>query len=178
MNPVKTPSSAYRNRPLYLASWVLCVCMAVLAAYFLFVEGAHDAWQVVLALAVPGVAAWIFVRVGIVPSVEWDDHRLTVRNPFVEYGAPLSDVHLLGRSEKGGGALDFPGIGPVSPWSLSRSVFDGTRANAARRDLRNAIRQAEHPDSTRPPATRKPLLGWYDILPLPFLAALVWAFLP
>ncbi|MET8978409.1 hypothetical protein ABZX85_22605 [Streptomyces sp. NPDC004539] len=179
MNPVETPPSVYRNRPLYLVSWALCACMAALAGYFLLVEGARDPWEVVLALAVPGIVAWIAVRVGILPGVAWDADRLTVRNPFVEYEAPLADTRLLGRSEKHGGALQLPGVGPVSPWALSRSVFDGTRANTARRDLRHAVLQAEATATTpTAPAIRRPVFGWYDLLPLPFLAAMVWAFLP
>ncbi|MFJ6569832.1 hypothetical protein ACIQNU_20650 [Streptomyces sp. NPDC091292] len=170
----------YRNRPLFAVSVAMTVLMVAVAVYFLFIDAgvARDPWDVVLALALPGLVAWVVLRVGLIPSVEWGEGRLTVHNPFLTCTAPLSDVRLLGRADKGG-AFEIRGIGPVTPFAMSRSVFDGRRANTARRALRDAVRQTP-PPTEEPPATarRTPRIGWYDLLLLPFALSSVWAFLP
>ncbi|MDL2076530.1 hypothetical protein QNN03_08785 [Streptomyces sp. GXMU-J15] len=170
----------YRNRAVYVASMALTLAMLVTAVYFLFLDSGapSGAWDVVLALAVPCAVVWVLVRTGLTPYVEWGAGRVTVCNPFVVYSAPLSEVRLLGRAEKGG-AFDVAGVGQVSPWALTRSVFDGRRANEARRELRHAVLRAhETEQGVDPGVTRRVRAGWYDVLLLPFLAACVWAFLP
>ncbi|MVO84022.1 hypothetical protein GPA10_04375 [Streptomyces sp. p1417] len=182
----------YYNRPVRRTSWAIVAIMAVVAAQFLYDGGAgpRDVWDVVLALALPGGVTWVLVRTGLTPYVEWDEQRLTVRNPFFRYEASLADVRLLGRAGKGG-ALGVEGVGTVLPWAMTRSVFDGRRAEQARRELRNAVRRAV-PDGTgtaggagtpggtdaAAPVRRHFRVEWTDVLILPMLGAFVWAFLP
>ncbi|MFD8914041.1 hypothetical protein [Streptomyces sp. NPDC059575] len=170
----------YKNRPLFIASAGLSLVMLLTAVYFLFLDSGapRDAWDVMLALAVPCAVVWVLIRVGLIPYVEWDAGRVTIRNPFVVYSAPLSKVRLLGRSEKDG-AFEIAGVGSVTPWAMMRSVFDGQRANGARRDLRRAILRTHEADKdVDPSVSRRLRLGWFDVLPLPFIAACVWAFMP
>ncbi|MFD0313343.1 hypothetical protein [Streptomyces flavalbus] len=158
----------------------LTVAMLAAAVYFLFLDSGapRDPWDVVLALAVPSGVVWVLLRVGLTPYVQWGGGRLTICNPFVRYSAPLSRVRLLGRSQKGG-ALSIEGLGQATPWALTRSLFDGPRANEARRALRHAVLQAHETDEHVDPTVKRTLrIGWSDILLLPFLAACVWAFLP
>ncbi|MFG3410449.1 hypothetical protein [Streptomyces sp. NPDC048142] len=154
--------------------------MAAVAVYFLlFDSGApKDVWDVSLALSLPCGVSWILIRIGITPSVEWSDTEVKVCNPLFTYGAGLDQVRLLGRSGRGG-AIELEGIGVVMPWSMTRSVFDGKRANQAQRDLRHAVLRAQKTGETEKiPAARKLRYGWFDLLIVPMLAACVWAFLP
>lgn len=170
----------YKNRPVYAASVALTLAMLVTAVYFLFLDSGapRDLWDVVLALAVPCAVVWVLIRVGLTPYVQWGEGRLTICNPFVRYATPLSEVRLLGRSEKGG-AFEITGVGQVSPWALTRSVFDGKRANEARRGLRHAVLRAHETERDAiPNVTRRLRVGWFDVLLLPFFAACVWAFMP
>ncbi|MEV0437667.1 hypothetical protein AB0I84_29560 [Streptomyces spectabilis] len=167
----------YTNRPVRRASWAIVAMMAAVAVQFLFGggEGPRDVWDVCLALALPAGVTWVLVRTGLTPSVEWDEKRLVIRNPFFVYEACLADVRLLGRAGRGG-ALHVEGVGTVLPWAMTRSVFDGRRAEAARRELRHAVRQADAVASA--PVRRRFRVEWTDVLVLPILAAFVWAFLP
>jgi hypothetical protein len=170
----------YKNRPVYAASAALTIAMLVAAVYFLFLDSGapRKVWDVVLALALPCAGVWFFIRVGLTPYVQWGEGRLTICNPFVIYSAPLSEVRLLGRSEKGG-AFDIAGVGQVSPWALTRSLFDGKRANEARRELRHAVLGAHETDSdVNPSVSRRLRVAWFDVLIVPFIAACVWAFMP
>jgi hypothetical protein len=99
-----------------------------------------------------------------------------VRNPFVLYLIPLDRVRMApGR----GGLLDVEGIGVVGVWALSRSVFDGARAKAGRKAVRAAVAKgAGGAAGGSGAATRRVVFGWYDVLVLPFLGAVGWAFLP
>ncbi|MFH8987160.1 hypothetical protein [Streptomyces sp. NPDC017940] len=167
----------YYNRPVRRASWAIVAVMAAVAVQFLHDGGGgpRDVWDVVLALALPCGVTWVLVRTGLTPYVEWDEQRLTVHNPFLRYEADLADVRLLGRAGKGG-ALGVEGVGTVLPWAMTRSVFDGQRAERARRELRTAVRRAT--GTATAPVRRRPRVEWTDLLLLPMLAAFVWAFLP
>lgn len=68
----------------------------------------------------------------------------------------------------------------VMPWSMTRSIFDGKRANGARRDLRHTVLRAQKTMETDAvtPTTRRLRYGWFDILIIPLLLAFVWSFLP
>ncbi|MFE0645604.1 hypothetical protein ACFW2Y_28945 [Streptomyces sp. NPDC058877] len=171
----------YRNRFVFTASAAMTAAMLGVAVYFLFFDsGAPDSlWDVFLALAAPCAVTWVLVRVGITPFVAWDTESVTVCNPFVLYRARLDQIRLLGKEGRGG-AFDIEGIGTVLPWAMTRSVFDGKRANAARRDLRHAVLQAAKPapSEARRAPVRRPRFGWYDVLIIPFLGAVIWAFLP
>ncbi len=133
----------YRNRPLYLFSLVAIALQPAVAAYFVFLDSglSGDIWEPVLALSVPSAVAWAFLRAGVLPRVSWGDGRISVENPFVSYSAPLGKVRLVGRAGKGE-ALGSEGIGEVGPWALSRSGFDGKRANEARREMWHAVLRA------------------------------------
>ncbi|MFD9908303.1 hypothetical protein [Streptomyces sp. NPDC059063] len=168
----------YCNRPVRRASWAIVALMAAVAVQFLFGagEGPRDAWDVVLALALPCGVTWVLVRTGLTPYVAWDERRLVVRNPFFVYEASLADVRLLGRAGRGG-ALGVEGLGTVLPWAMTRSVFDGRRAQGARRELRHAVRRA--PEAVAGEGARRRFrVEWTDVLVLPIVAAFVWAFLP
>ncbi|MFD7420010.1 hypothetical protein ACFV6M_06110 [Streptomyces californicus] len=171
----------YRNRFVFSASIVLVAVMAAVAIYFLFFDSGapRDAWEAFLALSLPCGVIWVLIRIGITPSVEWDDAEVKVCDPFFVYRAGLDKVRLLGR-EGGGGALELDGIGVVVPWSMTRSIFDGRRANRARRDLRHAVLRAPEAMGADAaiPATRILRYGWFDTLVVPLLSAFVWALLP
>lgn len=171
------PHHRYVNRPARRIAWVMALVMAVVAVQFLFFDGERPSsvWEVVLAVALPCAVVWVLVRTAFTPSVSWDDEQLVVRNPFFTYEAPLAGVRLLGRAGRGG-ALQVEGIGAVLPWAMARSVFDGRRAEAARRELRHAVRRAS--GVVVVPAWRRVRVAWTDLLLLPSLAAFVWAFLP
>ncbi|WP_030563963.1 hypothetical protein [Streptomyces aureocirculatus] len=168
----------YSNKPVRRASWAIVAIMAVVAVQFLHDggDGPRDVWDAVLALALPAGVTWVLVRTGLTPYVEWDEKRLTVRNPFFVYEADLADVRLLGRAGRGG-ALGVEGVGTVLPWAMTRSVFDGRRAGQARRELRHAVRRAV-PGTAVTPVRRRFRVEWTDLLVLPMLGAFVWAFLP
>ncbi|MEV7238187.1 hypothetical protein AB0N06_30865 [Streptomyces sp. NPDC051020] len=168
----------YRNRAVYFASLAMVLAMLAVAVYFLFFDSVapRNFWDVCLALAVPGVVTWTLIRVGLTPYVEWGKGCITVCNPFFTYRASLDSVRLLGREGRGG-AFKIEGIGVVLPWAMTRSIFDGKRANAARRDLRHAVLASKNGDPALT-SSRKARFGWFDLLIVPFAAALVWAFLP
>jgi len=171
----------YRNRIVFSASVAMAFFMLAVAVYFLFFDSGvpESAWGAVLALALPCGVIWVIIRVGLSPFVEWGDGKIVVCNPFVLYSSSLDKVRLLGREGKGG-AFEVEGIGTVVPWAMTRSIFDGKRANEARRELRRAVLQAKGEAVCESDAqgTRKIRYGWSDILMIPFLAACVWAFLP
>lgn len=110
--------------------------------------------------------------------MSWGDGRISVENPFVSYSAPLGKVRLVGRAGKGG-ALGVEGIGEVPPWALSRSVFDGKRANEARREMRHAVLRAVEGETGQESGevVRRIRFGWMDLLLVPILSAWFWAFL-
>ncbi|MEU5772814.1 hypothetical protein ABZ819_05850 [Streptomyces venezuelae] len=171
------PRHHYVNRPARRAAWVVTSLMVAVAVRFLFFDGERpsDPWEVVLAVALPCAVIWTLIRTALAPYVGWDDQQLVVRNPFFTYEVPLSDVRLLGRAGRGG-ALEVESIGTVLPWAMTRSVFDGRRAGAARRELRHAVRQAA--DTATTPGRRRFRVAWSDILLAPMLGAVAWAFMP
>ncbi|GLF94918.1 hypothetical protein [Streptomyces yaizuensis] len=119
--------------------------------------------------------SWLFVRVGVQPVVDCEEDTIVVRNPVFSYRAPLSRVRLHGR----GGALGLwiEGVGVIHPWVLSRSVFDGARARAARQELRerlaaNRDEGAEGAD----PARRWVRWGVPELLLVFPVVFLIWSF--
>ncbi|MHC5908183.1 hypothetical protein ACVNF4_30515 [Streptomyces sp. S6] len=178
MRPQPQPgTTAYRNRPLRALSFAMVAGTVAAAVSLLFldspaVSGAREAAQ---ALALPSGCAWVFVRIGLLPQVRWGEGRLTVVDPFVVYEASLSDVRLLARAGRGGSLL-VGGV-EVRPWAMTRSLFDGRRAGASRRELRNAVRRAERAGEGPSSLVRRPLTGWYDVLVLPVPWAVAGAFL-
>ncbi|MGW7300920.1 hypothetical protein [Streptomyces sp. NPDC054829] len=115
-------------------------------------------------LSMASLFAWIFVRIGVQPSISTGEGLLSAHNPLYSYRARLSDVEFVARG--GAVGLRVEGIGAVHPWVLSKSVFDGRRARSARKELRELIGGA----------VRAPLdpLGAIDLLLLPPLAFTVW----
>ncbi len=62
---------------------------------------------------------------------------------------------------------------------MTRSLFDGRRANEARRDLRHAVlRTPETGKDIDPNVGRRLRVGWHDALLVPFVTACAWAFMP
>ncbi|MFE7430478.1 hypothetical protein [Streptomyces sp. NPDC057545] len=171
----------YRNKVIFSTSIVMVAAMMAIAVYFLFFDSGapKDVWEASLALSLPCGVSWILIRIGITPFIEWSDTEVTVCNPFFAYHAGLDTVRLLGREGRGG-AIELEGIGVVMPWSMTRSIFDGKRANGSRRDLRHAVLRAQKTVEAGEgiPATRRLRYGWFDILIVPMLAAFAWAFLP
>ncbi|MFH8885197.1 hypothetical protein [Streptomyces californicus] len=171
----------YRNRSIFSISIAVIAAMAAVAIYFLFFDSGapKNVWEASLSLSLPCGVSWILIRIGIMPLVEWDEVKVEVRNPFFVYRADLEKVRLLGREGRGG-AFELEGVGRVMPWSMTRSILDGKRANGARRDLRHAVLRA--PKATEidaaTPATRSLHYGWFDMLVIPLLLAFAWAFLP
>ncbi|MCK8434462.1 hypothetical protein G3I77_15965 [Streptomyces sp. D2-8] len=171
----------YRNKVIFSTSIAMVAAMTAVAVYFLFLDSGapKDVWEVSLALSLPCGVGWMLIRIGITPFTEWNDTEVKVCNPFFTYRAGLDKVRLFSREGRGG-AFELEGIGMVMPWSMTRSILDGKRANGARRDLRHAVLRAQKTMETDAaiPTTRRLRYGWFDILIIPLLAAFVWAFLP
>ncbi|MDB1088742.1 hypothetical protein PJ985_14325 [Streptomyces sp. ACA25] len=124
----------------YALSWLGAVAQPFIWGYILlsdeFPGGLSDTVTVV---SVACLVTGVFLRLAGL-RVICKQGLLYVHNPIFSYRAPLHQVTFVPRD--GGIALDMPGIGAIVPWAMAKSLFDGRRARAARRHLRERL--AEH----------------------------------
>ncbi|MFJ6569831.1 hypothetical protein ACIQNU_20645 [Streptomyces sp. NPDC091292] len=164
----------YRNRMVFAASLAGTVAFP-LAAVGILVTGTGSADRLVDAAAIVSLTSfvvWVLARVGVQPLIRCEEGVLTVHNPFLTYRAPLSEVRFLARGGEVG--LRIEGVGAVRPWALSKSVFDGKRARAARKELRELVAGAREAAPGPGAAHRRLRYGLTDLLLLPPLAFAVW----
>ncbi|MGW4434553.1 hypothetical protein ACWELO_01985 [Streptomyces sp. NPDC004596] len=171
----------YRNRVVLGAASAAVVAQPFVALYVLLTSRIHGEGLVNAAalLCMASFFAWLFARLGIQPSVSCEHGVISVHNPLLSYRAPIREARFVARN--GTVALHMGDLGAVSPWALSRSVFDGARARTARRRLRELITEAQvaappggEAATSTAAAVRWVRRGLTDLLLLPPLAFAVW----